>query len=206
MSAWSVWLALACDWLTIVPSVALKLPQLISLLGGGSIAGLSLTSAMLELASCSLQLSYHVRRGYLLTGYLEHLLLAPQLLAIVLLVLASRGQLRPPQLLLLAGAGLLAAALAAGQLPLALLLALVRLDLPIAWGGKAAQLGTVLRARDGRGVSRLTWRLAALTCVTRLLTTLLRGGDRLLLLSFSGSLLLNLAVLTAASVYRGRTH
>ena len=203
MSGWAVWVALACDWLTIVPSVALKLPQLLSLLGGGSKAGLSVSAAALELTSCSLQLCYHVRHGYLLTSYLEHVLLAPQLLAILLLLLAGRGRLRAPQVALLAGAALAGLALAVGPLPLALLAALVQLDLPIAWSGKLAQLAAVVRAGSGRGVSRLTWLLAALTCVTRLLSTLLRTGDRLLVVSFSGSLLLNLAVLAAASALRG---
>ncbi|KAF0311597.1 PQ-loop repeat-containing protein 3 [Amphibalanus amphitrite] len=204
MSLWAVRLALLCDWLTIGPSVALKLPQLLSLLRDGSTAGLSVSSAVLELASCSIQLCYHLRHGYILTSYLEHLLLAPQLLAILLLLLARRGLLGAPQLLLLAGAALTALALAAGPLPIGLLTLLLQLDLPIAWSGKVAQLGAVVRARSGRAVSRLTWLLAALTCVTRLLTTLLRTGDRLLLISFTGSLLLNLAVLVAATVFRRR--
>ncbi|XP_037072386.1 solute carrier family 66 member 3-like [Pollicipes pollicipes] len=86
-------LVVACDWISIVGSLVLKLPQIAATLRSGSARGLSLQSLLLELTGFTINFCYNAAHGYPLLSYFEYALLIPQDVLLVLLTLRLSGQL-----------------------------------------------------------------------------------------------------------------
>ena len=195
-------LVLLCGWVSILGSLILKLPQIVAVLRSGSADGLSLQSLLLETTAFTVNFCYSSALGYPLDSYFEYVLLIPQDVLLVLLTLRLSGRLTLSWLGALGAAAAVAAGLASGAAPPAVMRLLLSLALPIGFSSKIVQLRAILSSGDARSISLATWLLAALTCVTRIVTTLAETQDATLLTSFSVNLLLNSLVSMAAFRYR----
>ncbi|KAJ2537043.1 hypothetical protein IWW35_006617, partial [Coemansia sp. RSA 1878] len=69
-----------------------KLPQLFKILNAKSVAGISLSSYVLEVLANAITLAYNFRQGYSFTTYGEALFIGVQNIAITLLILAFTGR------------------------------------------------------------------------------------------------------------------
>lgn len=201
----SSWVLAVCTWVSVLGSMVLKLPQLLQLLESSSgAAGVSSTSVMMETVYYSVILLYHIANRYTLLSYLEYTLLVPQDTLLLLLITLQRNNGRLKGLHLVVGSTTLIALAstlaAAHRIPPAVVQLLFICSVPIGFGSKVVQLAAIWRASDARGVSRLTWSMTAVTCLTRLTTTVLESADPALLLSFGVNLALN-CVITASAYY-----
>ena len=195
-------LVLLCGWVSVVGSLVLKLPQIVAVLRSGSADGLSLQSLLLECTAFTVNFCYSSAHGYPLDSYVEYALLVPQDLLLILLTLRLAGRLSAGWVAALVAAGAVAAGLASGAAPLPVLSLMLSCALPVGFSSKLVQLRAIVSSGDARAVSLLTWLLAALTCLTRIVTTLAETRDATLLTSFSVNLVLNSLVATAAFTYR----
>ncbi|KAJ2302015.1 hypothetical protein IWW55_003630, partial [Coemansia sp. RSA 2706] len=69
-----------------------KLPQLFKILKSNSVAGISLSSYVLEVLANSITIAYNYRKGYPFTTYGEALFIGAQNIVITLLILAYTGR------------------------------------------------------------------------------------------------------------------
>ncbi|XP_043237699.1 solute carrier family 66 member 3-like [Amphibalanus amphitrite] len=195
-------LVLLCGWVSILGSLVLKLPQIFAVVRSGSADGLSLQSLLLECTAFTVNFCYNAGHGYPLDSYFEYALLIPQDVLLIVLTLRLSGRLTVGWVTALLTAAAVAAGLASGAAPLSALKLLLSCALPIGFSSKIVQLRAILGSKDARAVSLTTWLLAALTCLTRIVTTLAETQDTTLLTSFSVHLVLNSLVAMAAFTYR----
>ncbi|XP_037072529.1 LOW QUALITY PROTEIN: solute carrier family 66 member 3-like [Pollicipes pollicipes] len=195
-------LVVACDWISIVGSLVLKLPQIAATLRSGSARGLSLQSLLLELTGFTINFCYNAAHGYPLLSYFEYALLIPQDVLLVLLTLRLSGQLTAGWVATLAAGR--------GRRRRAGRRSCCRSPWPPSspasvcrgWSSKLVQLRALLVSRDARALSLTTWLLAALTCGTRIVTTLAETGDVTMLTCFCVNLALNVLVVLAVVRFR----
>ena len=195
-------LVLLCDWVSVIGSLVLKLPQIATVVRSGSVAGLSLQSLLLETTAFTVGFCYNSGLGYPLDSYFEYVLLIPQDVLLVLLTLRLSGRLTVSWLAALGAAAAVATGLASGAASPALLRLLLSFAMPIGFSSKIVQLRAILTSRDARSISLATWLLAALTSVARIITTVAQTQDVTLLGYFSMNLLLITLIVMAAFSHR----
>jgi len=195
-------LVLACSWISILGSLVVKIPQIVAVLRAGSVRGLSLQSLLLEMTGFSINFSYNAAHQYPLDTYGEFALLLAQDLVLLLLFVQLTGRRPLPWLAGVAAAAGGIYAVSTRVVPLTVAKMLILMALPLGWSSKVVQLRAILSSRDARSVSLLTWTLAALTCGTRIVTTLAGTQDATLLTCFVVNMLLSSVI--AAAAYRHR--
>ncbi|XP_039086949.1 solute carrier family 66 member 3 [Hyaena hyaena] len=187
-----------CNWSTLGVCAALKLPQISAVLAARSARGLSLPSLLLELAGFLVFLRYQCYYEYPLLTYLEYPILIAQDVLLLLCVYRFNGNVK--------GAAPYVAVFVASWfiLPLQKWILDVAMNLStfISAASKFAQLQYLWKTRDSGAVSALTWSLAAYTCATRIITTVMTTSDVTILLRFLIMLALNVWVTTTVLNYR----
>nr|CAH0100327.1 unnamed protein product [Daphnia galeata] len=182
----------------IVLCIILKVPQIIHLVNSKSTTGLSLPGTLLELTTFTIGLCYNAFNGYALSSYLEYPFLVGQDLLVLILVLHYRSQISPKWFAAFGAYSAVVYALIAGMFPAALLVTLMSLCTPISAMSKLAQLRAMYTSQNSECVSVLTWSIAVYMGLTRIITTLNYGLDVPLLVNYSVSLILSLAILILA--------
>lgn len=177
---------------------ALKLPQISAVLAARSARGISLPSLLLELAGFLVFLRYQCYYEYPLLTYLEYPILTAQDALLLLCAFHFNGNVK--------GAAPYVAVFVASWFVLPLQKWIIDLAMNlstfISVASKFAQLQYLWKTRDSGTVSALTWSLAAYTCATRIITTIMTTGDLTILTRFVIMLALNVWVTTTVLRYR----
>ncbi|XP_026933704.2 solute carrier family 66 member 3 isoform X2 [Acinonyx jubatus] len=191
-------LLLFCNWSTLGVCAALKLPQISAVLAARSARGISLPSLLLELAGFLVFLRYQCYYEYPLLTYLEYPILIAQDVLLLLCAFHFNGNVK--------GAAPYMAIFVASWFVLPLQKWIIDLAMNlstfISVASKFAQLQYLWKTRDSGTVSALTWSLAAYTCATRIITTIMTTGDLTILTRFVIMLALNVWVTTTVLRYR----
>ncbi|XP_058538534.1 solute carrier family 66 member 3 isoform X5 [Neofelis nebulosa] len=191
-------LLLFCNWSTLGVCAALKLPQISAVLAARSARGISLPSLLLELAGFLVFLRYQCYYEYPLLTYLEYPILIAQDVLLLLCAFHFNGNVK--------GAAPYMALFVASWFVLPLQKWIIDLAMNlstfISVASKFAQLQYLWKTRDSGTVSALTWSLAAYTCATRIITTIMTTGDLTILTRFVIMLALNVWVTTTVLRYR----
>ncbi|XP_078301112.1 solute carrier family 66 member 3 isoform X6 [Panthera onca] len=191
-------LLLFCNWSTLGVCAALKLPQISAVLAARSARGISLPSLLLELAGFLVFLRYQCYYEYPLLTYLEYPILIAQDVLLLLCAFHFNGNVK--------GAAPYMAVFVASWFVLPLQKWIIDLAMNlstfISVASKFAQLQYLWKTRDSGTVSSLTWSLAAYTCATRIITTIMTTGDLTILTRFVIMLALNVWVTTTVLRYR----
>ncbi|XP_019307468.2 solute carrier family 66 member 3 isoform X4 [Panthera pardus] len=191
-------LLLFCNWSTLGVCAALKLPQISAVLAARSARGISLPSLLLELAGFLVFLRYQCYYEYPLLTYLEYPILIVQDVLLLLCAFHFNGNVK--------GAAPYMAVFVASWFVLPLQKWIIDLAMNlstfISVASKFAQLQYLWKTRDSGTVSALTWSLAAYTCATRIITTIMTTGDLTILTRFVIMLALNVWVTTTVLRYR----
>ncbi|XP_046923749.1 solute carrier family 66 member 3 isoform X1 [Lynx rufus] len=191
-------LLLFCNWSTLGVCAALKLPQISAVLAARSARGISLPSLLLELAGFLVFLRYQCYYEYPLLTYLEYPILIAQDVLLLLCAFHFNGNVK--------GAAPYVAVFVASWFVLPLQKWIIDLAMNlstfISVASKFAQLQYLWKTRDSGTVSALTWSLAAYTCATRIITTIMTTGDLTILTRFVIMLALNVWVTTTVLRYR----
>ncbi|XP_030167498.1 solute carrier family 66 member 3 isoform X3 [Prionailurus viverrinus] len=191
-------LLLFCNWSTLGVCAALKLPQISAVLAARSARGISLPSLLLELAGFLVFLRYQCYYEYPLLTYLEYPILIAQDVLLLLCAFHFNGNVK--------GAAPYMAVFVASWFVLPLQKWIIDLAMNlstfISVASKFAQLQYLWKTRDSGTVSALTWSLAAYTCATRIITTIMTTGDLTILTRFVIMLALNVWVTTTVLRYR----
>ncbi|XP_046923750.1 solute carrier family 66 member 3 isoform X2 [Lynx rufus] len=185
-------LLLFCNWSTLGVCAALKLPQISAVLAARSARGISLPSLLLELAGFLVFLRYQCYYEYPLLTYLEYPILIAQDVLLLLCAFHFNGNVK--------GAAPYVAVYPLSRDPMGL--GSQNLSTFISVASKFAQLQYLWKTRDSGTVSALTWSLAAYTCATRIITTIMTTGDLTILTRFVIMLALNVWVTTTVLRYR----
>ncbi|XP_029794154.1 PQ-loop repeat-containing protein 3 isoform X1 [Suricata suricatta] len=187
-----------CNWSTLAVCAALKLPQISAVLAARSARGISLPSLLLELAGFLVFLRYQCYYEYPLLTFLEYPILIAQDALLLLCVFHFNGNVKgaAPYMALFVVSWFV--------LPLQKWIMDLAMNLStfISAASKFAQLQYLWRSRDSGAVSALTWSLAAYTCATRIITTLMTTSDLTILMRFLIMLALNVWVTATVLRYR----
>ncbi|NWV14798.1 PQLC3 protein, partial [Ptilonorhynchus violaceus] len=185
-------------WSTWAVCAVIKLPQLTAVVAARSAWGLSVSSLLLELAGFLVFLRYQVYYGYPLQTYLEYPIIIAQDVLLLLCILHFSGKKRR--------ALFYAVVFLGGWYMLTLQKWIIDLAMNlctfISAASKLAQLQALWQTKDSGQVSALTWSMAAYTCATRILTTVMTTNDLAVLIRFITMLILNIWVTATILHYR----
>uniref|UniRef100_UPI004038BA11 solute carrier family 66 member 3-like n=1 Tax=Callospermophilus lateralis TaxID=76772 RepID=UPI004038BA11 len=187
-----------CNWSTLGVCAGLKLPQIYAQLAARSARGISLPSLLLELAGFLVFLRYQCYYGNPLLTYLEYPILIAQDVALLLCVFYFNGNMKQaaPYMAVFVSSWFILS-LQKWIIDLAMNLCTF-----ISAASKFAQLQYLWKVQDSGAVSALTWGLAAYTCATRIITTLMTTNDFTILIRFVIMLALNIWVTATVLRYR----
>ncbi|XP_027793590.2 solute carrier family 66 member 3 [Marmota flaviventris] len=187
-----------CNWSTLGVCAGLKLPQIYAQLAARSARGISLPSLLLELAGFLVFLRYQCYYGNPLLTYLEYPILIAQDVALLLCVFHFNGNMKQaaPYMAVFVSSWFILS-LQKWIIDLAMNLCTF-----ISAASKFAQLQYLWKVQDSGAVSALTWGLAAYTCATRIITTLMTTNDFTILIRFVIMLALNIWVTATVLRYR----
>ncbi|XP_015335462.1 solute carrier family 66 member 3 [Marmota marmota marmota] len=187
-----------CNWSTLGVCAGLKLPQIYAQLAARSARGISLPSLLLELAGFLVFLRYQCYYGNPLLTYLEYPVLIAQDVALLLCVFHFNGNMKQaaPYMAVFVSSWFILS-LQKWIIDLAMNLCTF-----ISAASKFAQLQYLWKVQDSGAVSALTWGLAAYTCATRIITTLMTTNDFTILIRFVIMLALNIWVTATVLRYR----
>ncbi|KAL8584642.1 hypothetical protein ACOMHN_002371 [Nucella lapillus] len=166
--------------------------------------GLSLNSVLLELCSYSTMLTYHCAMGYPLATYLEYSFLVPQDVILLMVVLHSRGNLTAKTIPFFGLYAVVCYTLASRMVPDVVLTACISAVTPVSVSSKLLQIVAMVRSKDADTVSAITWALATYGTLVRSITTLLQTRDIAVLMNFSISFSLNVAMTALILFYRAK--
>ncbi|XP_006140907.1 PQ-loop repeat-containing protein 3, partial [Tupaia chinensis] len=187
-----------CNWSTLGVCAALKLPQINAVREARSARGISLPSLLLELAGFLVFLRYQWYYGYPLLTYLEYPILIAQDVILLLCFFHFSGNVKQ--------AAPVMAVLVSSWFVLGLQKWIIDLAMNfctfISAASKFLQLHYLWKTRDAGAVSALSWGLAAYTCATRIVTTLMTTNDFTILIRFVVMLFLNLLVTATVLHYQ----
>ncbi|XP_077885790.1 solute carrier family 66 member 3 isoform X1 [Ictidomys tridecemlineatus] len=187
-----------CNWSTLGVCAGLKLPQIYAQLAARSARGISLPSLLLELAGFLVFLRYQCYYGNPLLTFLEYPILIAQDVALLLCVFHFNGNMKQaaPYMAVFVSSWFILS-LQKWIIDLAMNLCTF-----ISAASKFAQLQYLWKVQDSGAVSALTWGLAAYTCATRIITTLMTTNDFTILIRFVIMLALNIWVTATVLRYR----
>nr|XP_027793590.1 solute carrier family 66 member 3 [Marmota flaviventris] len=187
-----------CNWSTLGVCAGLKLPQIYAQLAARSARGISLPSLLLELAGFLVFLRYQCYYRNPLLTYLEYPILIAQDVALLLCVFHFNGNMKQaaPYMAVFVSSWFILS-LQKWIIDLAMNLCTF-----ISAASKFAQLQYLWKVQDSGAVSALTWGLAAYTCATRIITTLMTTNDFTILIRFVIMLALNIWVTATVLRYR----
>ncbi|KAL0280196.1 UNVERIFIED_CONTAM: hypothetical protein PYX00_001568 [Menopon gallinae] len=188
--------------ITITLCFILKIPQIIKLYKAGEASGISLKGLLLELSSYCVTMLYNYTNQHSLLSYLEYPIIIIQEYIVILLVLHYQKQ--KPSVFLKVLAVSFSAIFAFGLQIISkkILTILLPFTTPVGAISKVMQLVEIIRKKDARSVSALTWFLSCFTNLTRIYTIYLDSADPNLLMNFTVSAGLSGSVLAATLYYQ----
>ncbi|XP_053315105.1 solute carrier family 66 member 3 [Spea bombifrons] len=186
------------NWSTLLVSMVLKFPQILSVMAAKSAEGLSLNSVLLELSGFLVFLRYQIYYDYPMETYLEYPMLIAQDAVLLLFIFHFSGSLKSA----VTYVGMFVAlwnllVLRKWMIDVALNLCTV-----ISASSKVLQLQYLWKTKDSGQASALTWAFATYTSATRIFTTLMTTGDKAVLLRFVVVLFLNAWVTLVIMKYK----
>jgi len=182
-----------------------KLPQIRRVHETQSVAGLSMTSILLELYCHGMLTGFHLAEGYPYTQFLEYPLLVLQNFVLLLLLgLTTSSPLLPTCAITFFSTAI--ASMAAGAVPKSLMLLAMSVNIPLGLSSKGAQIAAIRREGTSDNVAAAAWVTNAVTGMMRLFTHLNSkvAPEPLVLLNSCVMIVANLAVCATISIYRGR--
>ncbi|KAJ1894174.1 hypothetical protein LPJ66_005345 [Kickxella alabastrina] len=177
-----------------------KLPQLFKILKSKSVAGISLSSYILEILANVITIAYNFRKGYAFTTYGEALFIGAQNFVITLLIMSFTGR---AGLGVIAGALLLAFTYFLFDISLvggSLLSTLYGLTIPLVISSRIPQIYTIHKNKYTGQLSAFAVFNYFFGTAARLFTTLVEVDDSLVLLGVILATIAN-GVLAAQMVY-----
>nr|XP_009940380.1 PREDICTED: PQ-loop repeat-containing protein 3 [Opisthocomus hoazin] len=163
----------------------------------GSITSINL-QAMLLLTHFLVFLRYQIYYGYPLQTYLEYPIIIAQDVILLLVILRFSGNMKRALLYAVTfWGGWYILTLRKWIIDLAMNLCTL-----ISAASKLAQLRCLWQTKDSGQVSALTWSMAAYTCATRIVTTVMTTNDLAVLIRFITMLILNIWVTATILHYR----
>jgi len=193
-----------CNFTTIIVCSVNKIPQLLTLYKTKSPVGVSVTGVIFELFGYCISYSYNVFQEYPLSTYMEYPFLLVQDVVLILYIFYLLGQL---DVLKFGALGLLAIifyGFIQGIPHPSTLQILIKLVAPISASSKLVHLKEIWTTRNSESVSVPTWLIAAYSCATRIVTTLMTTGDGSLLTNYFTAFFLNLAIIGSALYFKER--
>uniref|UniRef100_A0A1B0FDQ5 Solute carrier family 66 member 3 n=1 Tax=Glossina morsitans morsitans TaxID=37546 RepID=A0A1B0FDQ5_GLOMM len=188
--------------ITVSSCLIIKVPQINTICTNKSSKGISVPGLCLELFSYTVMMSYNYSNDYTFLSYMEYPILLLQEYVLIYFVFKYQDILgRKTQII--AGLYVIICTLIYLKIfPIMILTFLVPFCTPIGATSKILQLITILRTKDARSVSRMTWALSAFTNMTRIYTVYVQSHDWMLLSNFIISTFLSSSVFTAAWVFK----
>ncbi|KAJ2808357.1 hypothetical protein H4R20_000906 [Coemansia guatemalensis] len=184
----------------VIGGCIVKLPQLFKILNSKSVAGISLSSYVLELLANAITLAYNYRKGYSFTTYGEALFIGAQNLIIALLMLLLTGR---ATLGLVAGASMLMLTYALFDASLVggtMISTLYGLTIPLVISSRIPQIYTIHKNKYTGQLSAFAVFNYFFGTAARLFTTLVEVDDTLVLVGAVLAVIAN-GVLAAQMVY-----
>ncbi|KAJ1739809.1 hypothetical protein LPJ79_004699 [Coemansia sp. RSA 1821] len=177
-----------------------KLPQLFKILKSKSVAGISLSSYVLEVLANAITLAYNFRKGYSFTTYGEALFIGAQNIVITLLILAFTGRaaqgVATNVLLLIFTYAMFTPSMVGG----ALLSTLYGLTIPLVISSRIPQIYTIHKNKYTGQLSAFAVFNYFFGTAARLFTTLVEVDDSLVLVGAVLAVIAN-GILAAQMVY-----
>ncbi|KAK6188923.1 hypothetical protein SNE40_005000 [Patella caerulea] len=186
----------------ILACIVIKLPQILSMIRGGSSKGVRLSSVLLEECGYSIMLTYHFAMNYPIATYFEYTFLVLQDLIVIVLILGYNEKLNLTALPFFALYMCVFSCFAMNMVPGYVLKTAISLCTPISTSSKLIQLVSIVRNQDPGTVSAATWGMAFYTTMARSITTLIQTGDVRVLINFGISCLLNFSLTIMVLYYR----
>jgi len=196
-----------------------KMPQIKRVHETQSVAGLSVTSILLELYCHGMLSGFHMAEGYPYAQFLEYPLLVLQnFLLLFLLGLATSSPLLPTCAITFFSTAI--ASMAAGAVPKSLMLIAMSVNIPLGLSSKGAQIQAIRSEGTSDNVAATAWVTNAVTGMMRLFTHLNSKvvgelnltcspltqvpPEPLVLINSCVMIAANLAVCATISIFRGR--
>lgn len=200
----AVTLSQALGYFCILACGLSKVPQILVVRETRAVAGISVTSILLELYCHGVLSGFYTAESYPWSQYLEYPLLVLQnFLLLLLLGLASNAPAAAAAAVTLCSAAI--AAMAGGAVPREAMLLAMSITIPLGLSSKAAQVAAIRAEGSSANVSYVSWVVNGVTGVARLYTHLHSAvpAEPIVLLNSCTMILANTAVCLTIALYRG---
>lgn len=198
-------LSKALGYLVILGSVAVKLPQILSIARAQSAAGISLSMFVLELIGFTITLGYNVSRQNPFSTWGENFFLLTQTAIIVVLMLYYSKLLGVISVSALALWVVALAAMITGQVPAEMMTLLQTASVGLFVASKVPQIISNFRDRSTGKLSAITFFLSTAGAGARVFTTLQEVNDQVILLSAVLGFSLNLIITLQIFIFGDRS-
>ncbi|CRL00228.1 CLUMA_CG013502, isoform A [Clunio marinus] len=188
--------------LTIGTCLVSKFPQILTIYQQKSAQGLSLKSLTIEVISYSISTLYNFTNRYRWINYFEYIVLIIQDYILVAVVLFYRRQINQKTIMIFTSYVVIVSLFGFSILPKSILTFLIPGTLPMSVISKSMQLVEIIRTKDSRAISSITWFISAFSNLTRIYTIMLDSMDYMLLTNFVVSTLLSSAVFVSVLYYK----
>ncbi|CAF1109998.1 unnamed protein product [Adineta steineri] len=188
-----------------------KVPQIYRIYKTKNVESVSLSSVLLEETAYTLVLTYNLWRNYPLSTFFEYIFLFIQDLLLLWALskystkeTKEKGKLNDRSTPLY---GILAFSVylflgIVGLVPAAWMRICTMLVIPISASSKIVQLRTILSNKSAGQVSRPGWMIACYNNFARIITNLVETRDMSMVLNLFISLILNISIVIACTVYK----
>ncbi|CAF1316161.1 unnamed protein product [Adineta ricciae] len=188
-----------------------KVPQIYRIYKTKDVESISIASVLLEETAYTLVLTYNLWRNYPLSTFFEYVFLFVQDLLLLLAIWKyskkdnkDKDKLSDPSTPLY---GILTFCLyllisVVGLVPSAWMRMCTMLVIPIGASSKIAQLRIILTNKSAGQVSRPGWMIACYNNFARIITNLVETRDMSMVLNLFISLILNLSIVIACTIYK----
>ncbi|XP_071835324.1 solute carrier family 66 member 3-like [Apostichopus japonicus] len=188
--------------LCIVPCIVMKVPQVSLLWRSKKTTGLSLMSILLEFYVYTVHFLYFFINEYALMSYVEYTFLLVQDVMLIAFYLFFNDMIDARVFISTSLYTFGSIAIATGITPVWLPSFLLSVCLPISVSSKGLQIRAIINAGDSSRVSLVTWAIAFLTTLGRMITLAFDKGDQLVMFGYLVGMCLNFLVCCAIIYYK----
>jgi len=183
-----------------------KVPQIVRIYKSKNVDSISIISVLLEETAYTLVLTYNLWRNYPLSAFFEYVFLFLQdlllLWALAKYSTTEKKTDRSRPLYGIVGFCLYLLASLLGLLPNQWMRICTMFVIPIGASSKIAQLRMIITNKSAGQVSAAGWAIASYSNFARIITNLVETRDMSMVLNLFVSLVLNVALVIACSVYK----
>jgi mannose-P-dolichol utilization defect protein 1 len=185
---------------TLIPLLAVKVPQIVKILRAGSVQGLSLLAVLLEVCFGLFTFTYNFAKEFPFSTYGESALITFQVAIIASLIFSYRGNTLGLVLFLVVLSSLVFY-LCSGLAPLSLLSTLQSACIPLLIISRSTQILATFRAKTTGQLSFITCFMLFGGSMARVFTTMQETGDLLMLANYLVGLSLNATIVFQFILY-----